>query len=1212
MLAEVSRAIPSFLAAVSRSPSIERDDFSPLTRIPVAVRAFGTSRVYSSCKTREINAWILNSNVETAEDGREGLDPTVERFDCRRSKGSYTFAGIHKWMGTVSGGPDGVRPRVEADPDMEAISPLKNGSDERNASVEDEDEDEEKSSANSSGLFETTASSSSPSSSPTGGATPTSGGNEDASASSKGSNKRRFEQGTSRTPSAKRSRGKYEWETIGQIHRYVGGIVESTPEIEGNSVAFKTRNKRSGEFRLPSPKRSRASLDLDNVASVSGSKGGNDIKDIVLPVIAAFAPDYKFPAAPTQTEEANEAVAEDNTPNGSEETIDLAIDEEYFKPKFATEPSRVRENDIPKSPILEEATASGQRPDRLIGRVISIVRECGVARWFTARSSSALDNNVVTTPPPSEPVVAQEIDPESDEDCFLSMFPAKASRVREHSVLPPPTPSKPEENQSAPIQGILCRPAMIEDDISYGFATKSSRVLDQNALTPPTPTKASTSPQKPDYKTDTLPRKNSTLPVFTAKMSYVPDYNVVSAPRIPSARRESTPIPTIVVTPEKNTIVPAFANMSSPIMDYNFMRPIAYSPLQRQDRNKSVFKLVTPSDKGRGIFTSSIPIDAVSRLQKSKQVFKLVSNRNEATLLPEFSTKSSRTPSYDLLSTPIPIISGKVMSPRRLNKTGCIPKIIITPPNDDSFQSPKISRVLDEHALATSISWRPTWNSQTRLKAVPVIIITSPDDENFQPPKSSRVLDYNALATYNLKRSSAQKEDRPIPTIVITAADEENTTPMFTMASPTLAEVESSCKSGNKPTVSKKMALNPKKENIVPMFTTKSSRALDVNILVSPPLSETGSSSNTGNKPILPKITLPPRRVNPLPMFTTKSSRVLNDNVLASPPLSGTGSNSDTGNKHTLPKKIISPLASKTLVPVPAIRESRILNQNILTPLSKSAANGVSPRRYTPTVIGKSIPKFGKSLPIFVAKSSRIVDENVLSLQKKKSKAGSVLASKPNIVRKTPISSIPKNIRPSIPRNMAPFTPKVKGKTVVETKTTNVRAKPAAAGNKPPPSSSTPPNKKRVIPTIAIAKGTSPRKYTPTVRKTTAPTALAGKKYASAFQREFSPVLPAEVILPATKTLRTTRQNSLLTTVEKKVTTAQKVTPAIEKFNSKSIKPTVVSRIKMRPMKLTLSLCPKEGRCLRASTSSFVPFSAEKTVGLIPKVLSVRLNRFRV
>lgn len=1215
---EISRAIPGFLASASRNTSIERNGFPPLTRIPVAVRAWGASRVYSSCKTREINAWILNSNVETAKAGREGLDPTVEQFDGRRSKGAYTFAGIHEWMRSVSGGPDG--PPVPKNGSAEESSSAKKTTVEE---VDDESTDSKTSptpTSGSDGRFTTTTSSSFSSFSSTPEASPdvdgTAASSEDSS--SKGSNKRCRGQGDCVVPSAKRSRGKYEWEAVGQLHHYIDEVVQPAPGIESNSVAFKTKNKRfveEGSMRMPSPKRARASLDLDHqgAADVGSISNGGDEKNIVLPIIGGFTPDYKFPSTPSEPEvvqetesEVESTVSDNNAPNSPAETeaenkstgieiIDLSIDEEYFRPIFATKSSRIRENNVLDGPVVPDEISSAQRPDEptgirkilsrllprqgnmsswfstkssktldhdilkpstistpkkevgpvfahkmsspsdeaslvpmfptkssrilnynvllspiitgappipqqpvVIRKVVSIIHGCNMAKWFATKSSSALDSNVLTRPttppsrenkfvrkfiaqsdescilpmfatkssrvradsvfsPPTLPnqikqsTVTQEVDSDSDEDCFLSMFPTKARRVRSYGGFSSTT-SKQRENQSAPIRRIRSHPAIIEDeDISYGFATKSSRVLDKNVLTSPTLTKASPRSQKP-------PRKNNTVPAFTAKMSQVSDYNVESTPSSP------------IVTPQQDTTVPAFVDMSSPVMDCNFLTPTTDS--QRQDRNKSISKIITPSDKDQSVFKSSIPTYASLRLQKGKQVFKLVSNPKESTILPEFTTKSSGTPPhYDLLSTPIPTISGEIMSPQRLN-------------------------------------------------------------QNFQLPKSSR-LNSNVLTTHNLKRPSVQKEDRPIPTIVITAPDEENITPMFTMASPTLAEVGSSSNNGNKLAVSKKIASPPKKTNIVPMFTTKSSRVLDDNVLSSPPLSETGPGSNIGNKPILPK-------------------------------------------------KIISPPAGETFMPAPIIRASRIQNQNVSTPLNKSAANGANSRRYTPSAIGKGIPKVGKTPPMFVAKSSRIVDENVLSPPPQKTKVGSVLTSKSTTVRKNTISSILKKITPS--------TSKVNDRTVLEIKPTNVRNKPAAAGDNPPPRTSTPPSKKRAIPTIAIAKGTSPRKYTPTIRKTTAPTVLAEKKDASAFQRESAPVIPADITLPATKTLPTTRQNSLLTTIEKEVTTKQKVTPAIEKFNSKAIRSTAVGGIKIKPMKLTLSLCPKEGRCLRASASSFVPY----------------------
>lgn len=1252
MLDEVSRAVPVFLASVPRNASIERNSFPAQTRIPMAARAYGAKRVYSSFKTREINAWILNVNVETAKNGREGLDPAAEEFGRCRSKGRYPFAAIHEWMNSVSGGPDG--PRAETDVE-EDISPPATPNDRsaKNATVEDEDEDKSSSSD------PKITSSTSPAPFPlTGGSAATSGdsphfdgtpvSSERDTPSSKGSNKRRIEE-IFTIPSAKRSRGKYDWEIVSQLHHYVEEVVECTPEIESNSVAFKTRNKRSmdeGTFGLPSPKRARASLDFKH------KEGGGDIKDIVLPIIEVFAPDYKFPATAIETVQGSEAESTvfENTGSSTEseaenkstrfENIELSIDQDYFKPMFATKPGRTRGSNVLKLPISEGTASSVQRPDKptgirkilsrlfvseenmpcwfstkssktldhnilqpstipasktedklvithkmpslsdeaslvprfstkssrnlnfnvlmspivtgvppilqrpvVIRRVISILHECNMAKWFATKSVSALESKVLsrlTTPPPKENKFVQKFTLQSEESCILPMFATKSSRVRNYTVLSPITP--PDEIKESIVTQEVDSESD-EDCFLSMFATKARQVR--------------------NYGTSSKPRQNQSAPIrrirsrpavseeedisygFATKSSRIFDQNVLTS------LTPGTP-------PRKNHTLPAFAAKMSCVSDYN----VVSTPR-------------TPS------------------LQKGGHISKLVSKTSEATILPELTTKSSRTPSYDLLSTPVPIISGEILSPRRLNKTKRIPKISVTPPNDDSFQPPNISRVLDDHALATSISWRPTWNSQTRCEVVPVIIVTPPDEENFQPPKSNRVLDYNALAIYSLKRLSAQKEDRPIPTIVITAPDKENISPMFTMASPTLAEVGSSCKSRNKTAVSKKMTPPPKKENIVPMFKTKSSRVLDDNVLASPPLSKTGPSLKTGNKPILPKIVSPPEKENIVPMFTTKSSRTLDNDVLKSPTLSKAGSGSGIGNKPILPKEIISPLAGKTLIPAPATRTSRTLDHNVLTPLSISAENSVSPRRYTLTKIGKSIPKVRKTQPMFIGKSSRIADANVFSLQKKKTKVGSVLPRKPATVHKT-TSSIPKKI--------TPCASKVKGKTVLEGKSTNARTKPVAAGDKPPPSTLTTPNKKRVIPTIAIAKGNSPRIYTTTVRKTTAPTVPTEKKDASAFQRESAPVvLPADSILPATKTLPTTRQNSLPTTVEKKVTTKKK-------FNSKAIRSTAVGGIKIRPMNLTLSLCPKEGRCLRASASSFVPCGAEKTVELIPKVLSARRN----
>lgn len=449
----------------------------------------------------------------------------------------------------------------------------------------------------------------------------------------------------------------------------------------------------------------------------------------------------------------------------------------------------------------------------------------------------------------------------------------------------------------------------------------------------------------------------------------------------------------------------------------------------------------------------------------------------------------------------------------------------------------------------------------------------------------------------------------------------DNTPPIETQASPPS-------------TVPRKIVKTKMDGNQLPIFTTKSSRVLDNNVLSPITKTEVRVGTSRSYLPTIRSKNTPTTEKNMSPTFATKSS-IFNKNVL-SPTISlATESSNNMSTIHakgkgradyspTIPtrkfstpiKNVLTPAAEKMATPViagspttPTTKSSTHINsvstpavKKMVTPVIEDPSKQSIRDKISSRIPMKRIPATAKNISsvrnIIVTPTAEKGSIPILG-QSISGKASSNIAMTRRPFANKTNATINKILTPNLENKAGPisgmkYTP-IKTKPTVDV-TFNAPIEDEVKKNRSAPTV------RKAIPAPAVSIRVSPRKYKSTVRETTTPpvenvfTHTPKKKVTSSIRKQSTPTISyaKTIVSPttATKVIPTIRKNSF-PAVDKKIKN-EKVIPRTETSPPKSTKSPTIGGIKTQPLKLTPSIYPRKGRCLRAAKEPISTLTTEK------------------
>lgn len=415
----------------------------------------------------------------------------------------------------------------------------------------------------------------------------------------------------------------------------------------------------------------------------------------------------------------------------------------------------------------------------------------------------------------------------------------------------------------------------------------------------------------------------------------------------------------------------------------------------------------------------------------------------------------------------------------------------------------------------------------------------------------------------------------------------------------------------------------PVVEDTLPMFTTKSSRALDDNILSPITKTEVRAGASRNYLPTIRGKNKPTSEKDMSPTFATKSSNIFDKNVLSPTNSMAAKPNNNRSTIHakgkgranyspTTPirksstpiKNVLIPVVENMATPVIAdsstfTKSSTRINSVLKPPIKKmvtaviAGPSGRGIRGKTPSkILMKHIPTTAKNISTVrdnVVASTAEKESISISGQSVSGKASSKIPTTRRPLANKNNTAINKILTPGTENRAGPtsgvkFTP-VKVKPTADVKLNTLIESDVKSAFK----LQSIPTVRKVIPAPAAAIRVSPRKYKP-VRETTIPpvenvfTPTPNRRIKLSIRRQSTPTVGyvESIVSPttATKVTPTTRKNSF-PAFDKKVKN-EKAIPTTETSPSKSTKSPAIGGIKAWPLKQTPSLYPRKSRCLDA------------------------------